>query len=600
MHLVKSVRINGQPRQERICSFGDINDPKYKDKIQEMLSKGLDLFEDTLIISELRSKDLVPLEMQIIGPVIIFDRIWKDLKIDMVINSLVKGRKFSFNPERVLFASVLQRLIEPGSDNALINWIKNYKIEDCEDLQLQYCYRTMNWLGEPIETKDIGVANRVNSQEPDLDTELDTELIPEETEGKALKMSGAKWPNGAKEAKSVRCVKDRIEEEIYFKRRNLLTQISLAYFDTTSIYFEDKDGIDIGCRGHSKEHRTDPKQAVVGVVLDNHGYPVCTEIWPGNTADVTTMVPMAKRLRSGFGIDRVCLLADRGMISKNIIEQITNLGWTYILGVKMRNDSVVPDLFQDEEPFIEVVKLSVNKHNYVPLRDKEVLNEGNRYVIYFNEEDAEYDRYTRGQIITNLEEALKDPENMIRSKSYQKFIRVLKDSVIIDPDNIENKARFDGIYILRTNSTLSAPEIALKYKELINLECLFREFTTLFNTRPVYHQTDNNIRGHIWVSFLAFLLKKSLLSAIDKAKKDTDKPITWENIINDLNNVSQGIIQSGSKRFLMGTKFNPGAARAFKALGIAFPKTVTRLEDAPVTDDSAQTPDEETWTEQTD
>jgi transposase len=213
---------------------------------------------------------------------------------------------------------------------------------------------------------------------------------------------GSKGPKGAKEAKSVRCVKDYIEEEIYLKRRNLLTQISMAYFDTTSIYFEGKGGIDIGRRGHSKDHRTDLKQAVVGVVLDNHGFPVCTEIWPGNTADVTTLVPVAKRLRSGFGITRVCILADRGMISKNIIEQITNMGWTYILGVKMRNNSVVPDLFQDDAPFIEVVKPREHKHDPAPLKVKEVINSGNRYVICFNEEEAENDRYTRKQIITNL------------------------------------------------------------------------------------------------------------------------------------------------------------------------------------------------------
>ena len=117
-----------------------------------------------------------------------------------------------------------------------------------------------------------------------------------------------------------RCTKDRIEEELFAHRRDLFTDLQLVFFDTTSIYFEGEGGQDIGQRGFSKDHRPDLYQMVVGAVLDGQGRPICCELWPGNTTDVTTLIPVVDRLRSRFGVRRVCIVADRGMISQETID----------------------------------------------------------------------------------------------------------------------------------------------------------------------------------------------------------------------------------------------------------------------------------------
>jgi len=113
-----------------------------------------------------------------------------------------------------------------------------------------------------------------------------------------------------------RCTKDVLEEEIFRRRRDLFTDMDLVFFDTTSIYFEGDGGETIGQYGHSKDHRSDRKQMIVGMVVDNEGYPVCCEMWPGNTTDVTTLKVLTKQLKERFGIERICVVSDRGMMSK--------------------------------------------------------------------------------------------------------------------------------------------------------------------------------------------------------------------------------------------------------------------------------------------
>ena len=224
----------------------------------------------------------------------VFQRLWQLTGCQHVIQQLLKGRHFEFAIERAIFLTVLHRLFDPGSDRAADKWKESYQIEGCEDLQLHHLYRAMGWLGDDLPRKEQ--ADK-------------TPFAP-------------------------RCNKDLIEEGLFARRRDLFTQLQLVFFDTTSIYFEGQGGETIGQRGHSKDHRPDLKQMIVGAVLDGQGRPICCELWPGNTADVTTLVPVVDRLRSRFGVTKVCIVADRGMISKETIEELEKeeRGWEYILG----------------------------------------------------------------------------------------------------------------------------------------------------------------------------------------------------------------------------------------------------------------------------
>jgi hypothetical protein len=112
-----------------------------------------------------------------------------------------------------------------------------------------------------------------------------------------------------------RCVKDVVEERLFAHRRDLLTRLDLVFMDTTGLSFEGAGGQTLGQHGYSKDHRPDLRQMILAVLIDGDGRPVCSEMWPGNTADVTTLIPVIDRLRRRFDIARVCVVADRGMIS---------------------------------------------------------------------------------------------------------------------------------------------------------------------------------------------------------------------------------------------------------------------------------------------
>jgi len=228
-----------------------------------------------------------------IGPSLIFERLWKELGINKVITHLLCERKFEFDVERAIFLTVLHRIFMSGSDRSCDKWRRDYVIEGVDDLSLHHLYRAMAFIGE--ETKE----------QKDR-----TPFSP-------------------------RCIKDLIEEGIFFENRDLFTELDLVFFDTTSIYFEGEGGKTLGQKGHSKDHRPDLNQMVIGTLIDDNGRPVCCEIWPGNTADVKTLIPVADRIRDRFNVIQFCIVADRGMISAKTMNDLEERNIPYILGSRM-------------------------------------------------------------------------------------------------------------------------------------------------------------------------------------------------------------------------------------------------------------------------
>jgi len=193
------------------------------------------------------------------------------------VKDLLVHRKFEFDVERAIFLTVLHRLFVSGSDRACEKWHQEHNIHGVENLSLHHFYRAMSFIGGIIE-----------------DQKDRTPFSP-------------------------RCNKDLIEEGIFSERRDLFTGLDLVFLDTTSIYFEGAGGTTIGQKGYSKDHRPDLNQMVVGAVIDDNGKPVCCEMWPGNTTDVKTLIPVIDRIRNRFHTGRFCIVADRGMISNKTL-----------------------------------------------------------------------------------------------------------------------------------------------------------------------------------------------------------------------------------------------------------------------------------------
>ncbi len=201
-----------------------------------------------------------------------------------------------------------------------------------------------------------------------------------------------------------RTVKDLIEERLVARRRDLFSELSVVFMDTTSLSFTGEGGETLGQRGYSKDHRPDLMQMILGVVVDAEGSPVCSEMWPGNTADVSALVPVIDRLRGRFAIGRVCVVADRGMLSAPTIAALEERGLEYVLGARERTDTLVRQVvLADGRPFTPLcIPRAAGKETQLWV--KEVTAEGRRYVVCRNEAEAEKEaaeRWSRPSIASS-------------------------------------------------------------------------------------------------------------------------------------------------------------------------------------------------------
>jgi hypothetical protein len=537
LQIVESYREKGKSRQRVLCTLGRL-DLLQNDGSLESISAGLSRFSEKIaLIGECRKAAQKPVKTKCIGPVIVFEKLWQQTQIYRILKEKQQGRKHEFSLERAIFLTVLHRLCVSGSDRAAEHWKQKYAIAGAEKIDLHHLYRAMAWLGEELE--------------------------PEQQEGRT--------------PFSPRCVKDEIEEALFNRRRDLFSGLALVFFDTTSIYFEGEGGEELGERGHNKDHRPDLKQMVVGIVLDQSGNPLCSEMWPGNTADVKTLVPIAGRLKRRFGIERVCVVADRGMISEESKSQITQLGWQYILGVRMRRQKIVKEeVLSRAGRYEEVHSVSVNKKDPAPLKVKEVIHEGVRYIVCVNETEVTVQQSAREAIVSSLREQLKKSEKqLIGNKGYRKYLTTEGGRhFVIDEEKIKEEARYDGKWVLTTNTDLPAAEVAMKYKQLWTVEAIFRTMKTTLQTRPVYHKCDETIRGHVFCSFLALVLRKEMEDRLS-AKGVVD--IEWAQLMEDLEQLQEVEVEFSGKRFILRSECCGQSGKALQAIGASLPPTLRKV-----------------------
>jgi len=531
LQIVENQRIDGRVRQRVVATLGRLDVLQATGRIDALLSSCARFAEKVSVLDAHRGGQLPPAETIKIGPPLVFGRLWKQLGIPEVLGRLLADRRYDFAVERAIFLTVLHRLMVSGSDRAAEYWCRGYAIEGIEDLELHHLYRAMGWLGEPLPTDGQAVA---------------TPLAP-------------------------RCTKDLVEEALFARRKDLFSSLELVFFDTTSIYFEGKGGSAIGQYGKTKDHRPDLKQMVVGAVLDGEGNPICCELWPGNTADVKTLIPMVDRLREKFGISRVCIVADRGMISKQTIVELEESvrDVRYILGARMRSVKEVRDVvLADERPFETVYGPKQTSKGPSPLAVKDVTVGPRRYVVCRNEDQARKDQADRQAIVEALGEHLKrDQKSLIGNKGYRRYLKAPRGGrhLEIDDEKIRREARYDGLWVLQSDLELPARELALRYKELWMVEALFRTVKSVLASRPIYHKCDETIRGHVFCSFLALALMKEL----QRRMAERGWTAEWTRLRDDLDALMEITVRAGGKGFVIRSAPRGDAGKAIRAAGVA-------------------------------
>ena len=372
-----------------------------------------------------------------------------------------------------------------------------------------------------------------------------------------------------------------IHKEVFFAVADLLNlEVDLIFFDTTSTYFEMDEEDEYGFRqyGHSKDHRPDLPQVVIGLAVTKEGIPVKCWTMPGNTSDMKT-VETVKNDLLGWKLGRCIWVMDRGMSSEENRLILQKAGGHYIIGEKLRDNQEVHK------------KVLAKRGRFLKIRENLEIKEvviGNgerrrRFILVHNPEEAKKDRATRERILKKIDKYLAELGDqtgkahkksvcaLLAHRTMGRFLRQLKSGAIkIDKGKIREEEHLDGKYILSTSDdTLTPEDVASGYKQLLEVERAFRTLKTTLDLRPVYHRKDERIQAHVFLCFLALLLVRI-------AERKTN--MTWDRIKAQMERLHLIDFFSKDGHVLQTTEPTPEQVNILKMLKIQSPKRIQDIQ----------------------
>lgn len=508
LQLVKGERVGGKIRQRVVANLGRLEDLK-EGKLDELIEALARFSAREWIIS--RAKELEATSARVWGPVLIFRRLWEELGISGLVSRALDATSIESDFEEAAFAMVLNRLCDPMSKLAMTEWMRDVYRPEWEGLELHHFYRALDFLADH---------------------------------------------------------KDEIETGLYRRSVDLFNlDVDLVLWDTTTTYFHGQACESLARYGFSKDKRPDRVQIMIGVMLTRDGFPMGHEVFPGDTAEVETFRVALDKAKRQFNLRRVILVADRGMVSEELLKEIEQAGLEYIVGVRMRKAKAAREVLS------RAGRYSIVAEN---LQVKEVMHEGTRYIVCFNPVEAEHDRAAREAMVAALRERLSSgsSKSLIGNHGYRRYVKMEGAKLSINEDAVKAEERYDGKYVLRTNARLTPADVATSYKSLWQVERAFRELKSGLDLRPIYHYTEKRIRGHIMVCFLALVLEMALRRKLGAI---TEEAVPYDDLLHHLEQVKAVEINLDGKRYLARTELVGHADLAFRALGTRPPLRVTEL-----------------------
>jgi len=487
--------------------------------------------------------DLQVASSQALGGVWLLDALWRRLGIGEALAGVLGARRFATDVERVLFAMVCNRALDPCSKRACSEWAReDVAITGLDMIDEDHCYRAM-----------------------DL-------LVDADTEGK-------------------------VQEAVFFACADLLNlEVDLLFFDTTSTYFERDEPDGAGehgepafrAYGHSKDHRPDLPQVIIGLAVTREGIPVRVWVWPGNTNDMSVLQEVKDDMR-GWRLGRVVTVVDRGFSSDENLRYLTRAGGHWIAGERMRDGAPDAQAALSRQGRYQTVRDN--------LRVKEVrVGDGDaskRFIVCHNPAEADRDKQTRDDTITRLQAELariavaRAKANSAKASAAHhraecalrdhptlgRYVRQTKTGRLqVDRARINAEQRLDGKYLLSTSDPdLSAEDVALGYKNLLEAERGFRDLKSTLELRPVFHRVERRIRAHVLLCWLALLL-------IRVAERQTNQ--TWRRIALELQRLHLVTLTGPTGTAQHTTALTTPQREILTALKIDAPPRVTALTPA--------------------
>ena len=298
--------------------------------------------------------------------------------------------------------------------------------------------------------------------------------------------------------------KERVETIAFNYTRAALGGLAVVFYDMTTLYFEAEDEDDLRKIGFSKDGKFQHPQIMLGLLVGVDGYPVAYDIYEGNTFEGSTLVPALNRIESRFGVKNPMVVADSGLLSKDNLKALTDAGYDFIIGARIKNESV-----SVQDKILRKASQLTDKGSAVVRRADNC-----RLIIDYSKSRAKKDAANREKGLERLKKSIssgKLTKSSINKRGYNKFLKLEADVVVnIDDEKVKQDVKWDGLKGYVTNSKLPATEVIAIYRQLWKIERAFRVSKTDLRIRPIYHRLRKRIEAHICIAFVAYTVFKEL------------------------------------------------------------------------------------------
>jgi transposase len=526
--VVENYREDGRVKQRVIANLGRLENISAREA-ENIASKLLILTNSKKNIVEERTvPNIEELDRCNYGYVV-YKKIWNRFKLDKILDKLVEDRKIKYDFKSVIFSMVVDRLLKPKSKLALFENREDYfNIND--KLKINHIYRSL----------DILAKNKI-----------------------------------------------KIEEALFNQNKSLFNiSTDIVFYDVTTFYYESKNENDLKRFGYSKDGKFGDVQIVMGLMIDKSGLPIGYELFSGNTFDSKTMVKVLDNLKEKFNLDKVIIVADRGLNSKINLKYIKDSGYDYLMAVSIKSLSKkMKDTILDKSSYTNILSTEDSEdglyayktldYKNVVKYEKEIINKDTgeitlkkeeitlkeKFVCTYSAKRAKKDEYDRGRGLDKANSIILNNQksSLTTTRSFKKFIQKetkegnCNEFVMgMDWMKIKEQQRYDGFYAITTsNLDLDPIEVIQNYRNLYKIEDSFRVLKSTFNTRPIFHYKEHRIEAHFIICFIAFMLERDLEIRLKKSKSFTKYTITPQRIREALNSLELSKVKIDNKILYM-------------------------------------------------
>jgi transposase len=508
LQIVESYREKDKTRHRVLANLGREEELMATGALDNLMEKLSVLSRQYFLLS--RSEDSIK-DALIFGPMLVVNFLWKHLQMQTLLGDIQQQYKIEFDLELSVKLMISNRLINPLSKLAIDKWKEKIYGENFDKVELQHLYRSLDVLADH---------------------------------------------------------KDMVEKSFFEKTRSLFkSPVSIVFYDLTTIYFESQQADALKKYGYSKDNKTDCVQVVIGLVINQDGLPISYHLFPGNTYEGKTVVPVLNRLKKDFLLEKIIFVGDKGIVGNEIMQELSSAGYEYIIAAKI---SKVSDQYHQE---------ILNRENYTRIDDiisaHQIIVDGQRLVLGYSKKRAERDKKQRELLLERLQKKLEKSSNpkSVTKSAYNTYLTMEGNSrMVVDPQKVEEKEKWDGFFGFYTNNqSMSNKQIVLTYQMLWQIENSFRVLKSTLDLRPVYHWTEKRIQGHIMICFLSLYMLRAIEFKINRQEKLN---LSTDEIFYHLDKIRAVTINAFNKRVVMRTEITDENNLILRTLGIKIPPAV--------------------------